>query len=167
MDITSRYFFFAASKKARIQDEAKIAMDHMVNNFIQAYEIYDFASRDADPYTIGVRLDIDSGTRLPNNTPGNCGDDTWIVYRYITGEIWYYDDAGSAGLPPDPPAGGWANWLGTSYEVITTDILVSAGISMFVVADNRIDIDITTQDVDGEFSTNLQTSVVARSLSAT
>lgn len=159
VDITSRRFFAAIKEQAHAQDEAKIAIEHMVRNFVQAHEIYDFEAVASDPWTIGVRLD-------PNSTPNTDGDDTWIVYRFFgaawEGEIQYYPNAGH------PSAGTWTS---TPYEVIATDIVVPPDsyppgrAPMFMVTDNRIDIDITAGD--GDISVNLQTSVILRSMSAT
>ncbi len=173
VDIASRRFFAAIREQTHAQDEVKIAMEHMVKNFVQTHEIYDFGlvSTCDDFYTIGVRLD-------PNSTPGDINDDIWIVYRYVAtaaplGEIWYYPDAASApGTPPPPLGACWGSWMNHdalgNYEVIATEIFVDGtSPAMFTVPDddNQIDIDITAQDEDS--SANLQTSVILRSMPAT
>ena len=174
VDLTSRQFFGDMREQTHAQDEVRIAMEHMVKNFVQAHEIYDFglASTCSDSYTTGVRLD-------PNSTPGDINDDIWIVYRYVTtaaplGEIWYYPDAASApGTPPPPLGACWNSWMNhdalDNYEVIATEIFVDGtSPAMFTVPDdddNQIDIDITAQEEDT--SKNLQTSVILRSMSAT
>jgi len=157
VDITSRYFFKSISGESRIYDEAKIAMEHMVKNFTQAHEIYDFLGTDS--WTIGVRIDT-------NKTPANFGDDTWVIYCFVgaAGEIWHYPDAGSNGLPPEPPT-VWDTWGETQHEVIAAHIVIDPEIPMFTVGNNRIDIDIIAED-EG-LSVNLKSSVVLRSMSAT
>jgi hypothetical protein len=163
VDIVSRRFFQATTREFRIQDEAKIALEHMARNFVRAHEIYDFGFRDANSERIGVRLDFAC-------TPDNSADDTWVVYDYdsATGVIRYYRDASSApGTPPPaPPAGGWVSWIATANEDIAENILDSYPIPMFTVTDNQIDINLTAQDpTDTDRSINLQTSVVLSSMS--
>jgi prepilin-type N-terminal cleavage/methylation domain-containing protein len=160
VDITSRHFFSVINRTSKFQDEAKIAMEHMVRNFVQAHEIYDFGSLEADPFTIGVRID-------PNITPANTSDDTWVIYRFVggaSGEIWYYPNAGLA--PNTPP---WNSFLASSnYEVIATNIYVGSPANpIFTVTNNRIDISIGAgEEQNPDIITNLQTSVVLRSMLA-
>ena len=148
LDIVSRRFFESTSKQSQLQDEARIAMEHIVKNLTSANGLFDLGA--GDPNTIWARLDRDAAGN-PNNTPWDSSDDTWICYRTRTDEdgnnrITYYPNTNA--VPP------------VSFSGATEDL--ADGVCEFAVNGNVVSVIITDAPINPQIS--LTSSVVLRAM---
>jgi len=143
IDLASRRSFISASRRARVQDGARYAMEHMVRKIRLANRIDPTSGSDTQ---ILLRMDYDPSkpTADPEsvlNTPGDF-DDYWVEYQYSppttpANTIQYrYSTIKSVDLPDD-----WSSW-----ETIAKGVLDPATelYNLFVVKDGATDVPIVT-----------------------
>lgn len=116
IEVFSRFHVLGSDRKARLQNEASVALEHMSKHISQAIgnTVNDRAVRGyADNKGIRIRIDSDGNGRADTT-------DTWIAYRHenigspaTDSEIGFYPNAGNT----ETPAG--------SYESIARRVVVS------------------------------------------
>ena len=131
IQIFSRYHVITADRRAKLQNEASFALEHITKNIGKA-----IGNRDDWPVKIyndanGIMVRIDSNgsgrTESVNITAVNSTTnvayvvlpaDKWIAYRRSGSTILYYPDAGSDDFPIGPAG---------SSEIIANHVLASSG----------------------------------------
>lgn len=116
IEVFSRFHVLSSNRKARLQNEASVALEHMSKYISQAIgnTVNDRALRGyADNKGIRIRIDSDGNGRADTT-------DTWIAYRHedigspaTDSEIRFYPNAGNT----ETPAG--------SYESIARKVVIS------------------------------------------
>ncbi len=143
LDIVSRRFFKSTGEQSKLQDEARIAMEHIVKNLTLANGLLFLGA--GDPNTIWASIDRDANGN-PRNTPWDSSDDIWICYRRWSpgGErIRYYSNTN---------AGAFVG----NFEDIAD------GVCEFAVNDNVVTVMITDVPITPQVS--LTSSVVLRAM---
>jgi len=100
VDITSRRFFNVVSRRAKVQDEAKIAMEHIVKNVQRGIgDVTNPGTSEgfsASGSQVEVQLDVDGDGRFTGIPP-----DKKIRYTYNGGKIVYDPDINIGGNEED------------------------------------------------------------------
>jgi len=83
IDLASRRSLLLASRRARVQDEVRYAMEHMVRNIRLGNKIRPTSGTDLTNVWVRVDRDVDG---YPQNSPDNTNDDTWVRYDFIAAD---------------------------------------------------------------------------------
>lgn len=131
IEIFSRYQVLSSDRRAKLQNEASLVLEHMTKHISQA--IGDTVSNPAIRVYAdnkGIRVRVDS-----NQNGMVDAADTWIAYRHedigspaTDSEIRYYENTGDT----EAPVG--------SYESIARKIVISSNGLEFVVSDRVIEV---------------------------
>jgi hypothetical protein len=101
IDIFSRSHVLSSQRRTSLQNEASFVLGHMTKEITRAIgntqidrAVFFYINNN------GIRIRIDDHP-LPSGNGRIDLDDSWIAYRQVGSEIWFYDNAGTV----EPPAG--------------------------------------------------------------
>ena len=79
IDLASRRSLISANRRARVQDEARFAMEHMVRNIRLGNEISPTSGTNLTNVRVRINRDVNGN---PLNSPADTSDDTWVRYDF-------------------------------------------------------------------------------------